>query len=98
MDYIGEHLLPGRIGHLLITISFVASLVATFAYYKSFRSAELEDQRDWKKLARLAFLIDAVSVAGVFIILYFLIANHRYEYLYVYKYRSEERRIGRAAG
>src|SRR5688500_6812647 len=85
MDYIGEHLLPGRIGHLLIIISFVASLVATFAYYKSFRSEELEDQRDWKKLARLAFWIDAVSVAGVFIILYFLIANHRYEYQYVYK-------------
>ena len=85
MDYIGEHLLPGRIGHLLIIVSFVASLVATFAYYKSFRSPEVEDQRDWKKLARLAFLIDAVSVVGVFLILYFLIANHRYEYLYVYK-------------
>src|SRR5687767_5879037 len=85
MDYIGEHLLPGRVGHFLIIVSFVASLVAAFAYYKSFRSPELQDQRDWKKLGRIAFVIDAVSVISVFFILYYLIANHRYEYLYVYK-------------
>jgi cytochrome c-type biogenesis protein CcmF len=85
MDYIGEHLLPGKIGHLLIIISFVASLVATFSYYKSFRAVEPGEQLRWKKLARFAFWLDIVSVIGVFIILYTLIANHRYEYLYVYK-------------
>lgn len=85
MDYIGEHLLPGKIGHLLIIISFVASILATFSYYKSFRSIEPNDQWKWKKLARSAFIIDAVSVFAVFILLYSLIANHRYEYTYVYK-------------
>ena len=35
MDYIGEHLLPGQLGHFFIVLSLVASLVATFAYYKS---------------------------------------------------------------
>lgn len=85
MDYIGEHLLPGRIGHLLIIVSFIASLVAAFAYYKSFRSEEIQDQKDWKILARIAFCADAASVISVFFILYYLISNHRYEYLYVYK-------------
>lgn len=85
MDYIGEHLLPGRIGNLLLIISFVFSLVAAYAFYRSFRSAEIEDQQRWKRLGRIAFLIDTACIIGAFIILYTLIAGHRYEYLYVYK-------------
>ncbi|TAL48692.1 MAG: cytochrome c assembly protein, partial [Chitinophagaceae bacterium] len=105
MEYIGEHLLPGNLGHLFIIISFVASLVATFAYYKSFQplklksqvdpkepgglnffvEAELLNQHSWRRLARIAFLIDAASVVAIFFILYYLISSHRYEYLYVYK-------------
>jgi cytochrome c-type biogenesis protein CcmF len=85
MDYIGEHLLPGKIGHLLIIVSLTASLIAAFSYYRSFRSAGSEDQAAWKKLGRIAFFIDALCVIGVFILLYALIAGHRYEYMYVYK-------------
>lgn len=86
MDYIGELLLPGKqIGHLLIIISFVASLVATIAYFKSFRTADIAEQRRWKRLGRVAFIIDALAVIGVFIILYYLISHHRYEYNYVWK-------------
>ncbi len=85
MDYIGEQLLPGKIGHLLLIISFVASLIATFAYFKSTRAEAIIDQRQWKKLGRIAFCIDAIAVIAVFAILYYLISNHRYEYYYVYK-------------
>lgn len=85
MDYIGEHLLPGKIGHLFIIISLVASLLATFSYYKSFRSLDPADQASWKRIGRISFLIDAISVIAVFVLLYSLIANHRYEYQYVYK-------------
>ena len=85
MDYIGEHLLPGKIGHLLIILSFVASIIATVSYFISARAANPIDAANWKKLGRIAFYIDVVSVIGVFFILYSLIANHRYEYQYVYK-------------
>jgi cytochrome c-type biogenesis protein CcmF len=85
MDYIGEHLLPGKIGHLLIIISFVASLLAAFSYYRSFRTVDINEQNNWKRIGRIAFFADAISVIGVFILLYFLIATHRYEYQYVYK-------------
>ncbi len=85
MDYIGEHLLPGQIGHLFIIISLVASLLATFSYYKSFRSPDPADQQSWKRIGRISFLVDAISVIAVFGLLYSLIANHRYEYQYVYK-------------
>lgn len=85
MDYIGEQLLPGKIGHFLIILSLVSSLLAAFSYYRSFRSLHATDQQQWKKLGRIYFFIDAICVLGVFIILYYLIANHRYEYQYVYK-------------
>jgi cytochrome c-type biogenesis protein CcmF len=38
MDYTGEHLLPGLLGHFFIILSLVASLAATFAYFKTTQS------------------------------------------------------------
>lgn len=85
MDYIGEHLLPGKIGHLFIILSFVASIIATVSYFISARSASPADAESWKKLGRIAFFVDVISIVGIFVLLYSLIANHRYEYQYVYK-------------
>ncbi len=85
MDYIGEHLLPGQIGHLFVILSFVASIIASVSYFISARSTNLTDQASWKKIGRAAFFIDAISVLGIFLILFSLIYNHRYEYQYVYK-------------
>lgn len=90
MRYLDENLVPGNIGHLLIILSFIASLVATISYYKSFRSITIADQQRWKQLGRIAFVIDAMAVVGVFFILYSLIANHRYEYNYVWKYSGND--------
>ena len=42
MDYIGEHLLPGQLGHFFIVLSLVASLVATFAYFKATRIKRID--------------------------------------------------------
>ena len=85
MDYIGEHLLPGQIGHLLIILSFVASIIASVAYFISAKATDPIREASWKNLGRVAFFIDAVSVIGVFVLLFSLIYNHRYEYQYVYK-------------
>ena len=85
MDYIGEHLLPGKIGHFFIILSFVASIIASVSYFISARSADPANAESWKKMGRAAFFIDVISILAIFIILYSLIANHRYEYQYVYK-------------
>jgi len=61
MDYIGEHLLPGQIGHLFVILSFVASIIASVAYFISARSTNPVDEASWKKLGRAAFFIDAIS-------------------------------------
>ncbi len=88
MDYIGEHLLPGQLGNFFITLSLLASLVACFAYFKSVRSAIDADKQRWKKLARIAFLTETVSVFAVFGILFYIISNHLFEYKYAWQHSS----------
>src|SRR5215212_7598496 len=88
MDYTGEHLLPGLLGHFFITLSLVASLVATFAYFKATRSKLQTDNSSWKKLARAAFITEVVSVFAIFGILFYIISNHLFEYKYAWQHSS----------
>jgi len=88
MKYVGEHLLPGQLGHFFTVLSLVASLVATIAYFKANRTIALDEKKSWIKLARTAFLIETVSVISIFGILYFLVANHYHEYFFAWNHSS----------
>ncbi|AXY73042.1 cytochrome c assembly protein [Paraflavitalea soli] len=86
MDYIGEHLLPGQLGHFLVILSLVASIVACIAYFKS-ANAKLPDEAvSWRKIGRIAFITDALSVITIFGIILFIIVQHYYEYYYAYNH------------
>ncbi len=88
MDYIGEHLLPGQLGHLFIVLSLVASFIATFAYFKSAQATNDIDGAYWKKLARYAFITEVISVVSIFSILFYIIHSHLFEYHYAWKHSS----------
>ena len=88
MDYIGEHLLPGQLGHFFIVLSLVASLAATIAYFLATQSKTEADGIAWKKLARYAFILEVVSVFAIFGILFYIIHNHLFEYHYAWKHSS----------
>jgi cytochrome c-type biogenesis protein CcmF len=88
MDYIGEHLLPGKLGNFFIVLSLVASLIATFAYFLSTTSKIDEDANQWKKLARFSFIIEVFSVFAIFGILFYIIYNHLFEYKYAWQHSS----------
>ncbi|PZR28587.1 MAG: cytochrome c assembly protein [Citrobacter freundii] len=88
MDYIGEDRFSGNLGHFFIVLSLVASLVASFSYFKAVQNASTIDGGHWKKLARIAFLTEVFSVLSIFVILFFLIYNHRFEYKYVWQHSS----------
>ncbi len=88
MDYIGEHRLPGQLGHFFLVLSIVASLVATFAYFKSANKDMHPDAPYWKRLGRIAFLIEVASVFAVFGILFYIISNHLFEYKYAWQHSS----------
>jgi cytochrome c-type biogenesis protein CcmF len=86
MDYIGEHLLPGQLGHFLVILSLVASIVACIAYFRS-ANAKLPDEAvSWRKIGRIAFITDALSVITIFGIILFIIVQHYYEYYYAYNH------------
>lgn len=88
MDYIGEHLLPGQLGHFFIVLSLVASLVATFAYFKATRAGTVGDVIRWRNLARYAFFTEVISILAIFTILFYIIHNHLFEYHYAWKHSS----------
>lgn len=88
MQYIGEHLLPGNIGHFFAILSFVASLLATFAYYQANTTTELH-KKNWLILARLSFLAETASVIIIFITLFYIIYNHLFEYKYAWQHSDK---------
>lgn len=84
------HTFIGDLGHLFVIISFVASLVATYGYFKSVQSEKklAEDALLWKRFSRVVFYIHAISVVGVIACLYSIIYNHYYEYHYAWSHSS----------
>lgn len=88
MDYTSEHLLPGQLGNFFILLSLIASLVATFSYFRSAQSKNESDAFYWKKLARYAFITEVISVIAIFTVLFFIIHNHLFEYHYAWKHSS----------
>ncbi|UPK67691.1 cytochrome c biogenesis protein CcsA [Chitinophaga filiformis] len=89
-NYIGEHLLPGQLGHFSAVLAFVASMVATVSYFMSVQSKEELVKDSWKKLARWAFIIQALAVFSTFGSLYYALYNHYFEYKYVWRNSSRD--------
>ncbi|MBS1665078.1 MAG: cytochrome c biogenesis protein CcsA, partial [Bacteroidetes bacterium] len=80
MDYIGEHLLPGKMGHFFALLSFAASFVAMIAYFKATNAKSLEEEKSWKKMARIAFGLDVFGVYAAFAIIIYMVKAHLFEY------------------
>ncbi len=75
----------GNFGHLSVIISFVAALVATFAYLKSSLAQNKSlDDKAWVGLARNAFYVHVAAIVSVVVTLYYIIATHRFDYYYAY--------------
>ena len=84
-----EHLLPGKLGELFTILSFVAAIVSTLSYFLTTRATDAFQLSAWKKLARNAFLIHSISVAGIFSTLFYIIFNHYFEYNYAWAHSSQ---------
>ncbi len=88
MDYIGEHLLPGKLGHFFVMLSFVSSGLATVAFFNATRSKDPLDQARWKQYARIAFLVDFAAVLATFFTIYYIIRSHLFEYNFAWEHSS----------
>lgn len=90
IQYIGEHLLPGKLGHFAIVLGFVASLMAAIAYFFATQRRETAEAVTWKRLGRGAFLAHGVGVLGVIGMLFYVMSQQYYEYNYVWAHVSED--------
>ncbi len=88
MDFIGEHLAIGRLGHFFVLLSLIASLAASFSYFFSTQKKDLGEKLAWKKLARVFFITEVISVFAIFGLLFYIISNHYFEYKYAWQHSS----------
>lgn len=89
MDYIGEHLLPGQIGHLATILSFSASLLATVAFFKANKLTAPAEKQSWLRLARICFAIETIAVVAILSSIYYILANHLFEYKYAWEHSDK---------
>lgn len=90
VQYIGENLLPGQIGHFAILFGFVASLMAAIAYFFATQKQETAQYASWRRLGRIAFSAHTASVLTVIFVLFYVMTNKMYEYQYAQTHVSDE--------
>ncbi len=90
MEFEGEHLLPGQIGHFFVLLAFTASIISTIAYFTAGRKTDLTEKKSWLNFARVAFITQLISAIIIFVAIFYICANHYFEYMYAYKHASKE--------
>jgi cytochrome c-type biogenesis protein CcmF len=88
--FIGEHLLPGQIGHLFIIIAWIASALSLISFFIATRTSDLKKKEEWLKFGNIVFGLHAISVLIIFASLFYICSHHLYEYMYAYKHASLE--------
>jgi len=88
IQYIGEHLIWGQLGHVFTILSFCGALLSALAYGYSTAEQNLNEQQNWKKLARRGFYTHSLSVIGIIACLFWMLFNHYFEYHYVWQHSN----------
>ncbi|MFQ5335531.1 MAG: hypothetical protein ACE5DN_05595, partial [Flavobacteriales bacterium] len=71
VQYVGEHLLAGRLGNALVILAFFSALLATFSFYLASGKSSLHGR--WKRLGRSAFYLHSFSVAAIIALLLWML-------------------------
>lgn len=78
----------GNLGELAITLSFLASVLATIAY--SMDTKQGTAPSGWWKVGNYAYILKGLLILGASAILVHLIMTHQFQYYYVYNYTSKD--------
>jgi len=88
IHYLGEHLWPGVLGNLLVSLSFSAALLSAVLYFLAARSPE--GYKPYQRVARIGFITHAFAVIGIVSLLFLLLAKGWFEYHYVMQHTSRD--------
>jgi cytochrome c-type biogenesis protein CcmF len=85
IEYLGEHLWVGQLGHFLIVLGFIASLFSAYSYYRSVKT----DEKGWLSMGRVGYIVHGISFFIVIGLIFYAMVNKMYEYIYVYRTVSD---------
>jgi cytochrome c-type biogenesis protein CcmF len=88
IQFIGENLLPGKIGQFFVVLSFCAAMLAAIAYFCSEKNTENQSE-SWLRLGKISFYTHALSVVGIAATLFYIIYTHLFEYHYAWSHSSK---------
>src|SRR5690606_4302235 len=80
----------GNLGHFMVILSFISSIVTALSYYKYTVASEI-DKPSWKRFSRISFYIHGLSSIAIAIILFDIIYNFWIEYFYAFSHSSKAR-------
>lgn len=84
------HYFIGNLGHFLVILSFISSLAAFFSYFKATGKHDIAEKDAWLLNGKISFYVHAISVLGISVTLFVIIANHYFEYHYAYSYSDKK--------
>ena len=85
IQYIGEHIWAGNLGHGFVIVAFVSALMAAISY-----AFAVKGEKSWKQLGRTMFLVHGLSVLGIVGTLMYMLVNHMFEFQYVWQHSNTE--------
>jgi len=86
MEFLGEHLLPGKLGHFFVVLSFASSLVAVISYFKATNARDPAEADGWRKMGRKAFILDVIGVYACLATIIYIIGTHKFEYNFAWEH------------
>jgi cytochrome c-type biogenesis protein CcmF len=90
IQYVGENLIPGQLGHLAVVLGFVGSIMAAIAYFFATNNRNNESYDSWRNLGRIAFGLHGISVFVIIGTIFYLMVNQLFEYSYAYEHTSPD--------
>ena len=84
IQYIGEHLLPGQIGHFCILLTFLSAVMAMISYFFATQRRALEEASTWRKMGRAAFAFHSIGLVGIATTFFYILTSNFFEYQYVW--------------
>ncbi|MBX2817645.1 MAG: cytochrome c biogenesis protein CcsA [Saprospiraceae bacterium] len=89
VQYLGESLWPGKLGHILLLLSFVSSILAFVAFAKA-TNGEVKQKLTWSGMGRAAFSVHVLTVILAIGLIFYIMLAQLYEYEYAWAHVSEE--------
>lgn len=88
IQYIGEHLWIGKVGHFSLVLAFVASILSAIAYSANARNENYKNT--WRSLGRIGYILHGIGIFTIVGLLFYAMYNKYYEYAYVFQHVSDD--------